>query len=1194
MNLKRLELKGFKSFADKTKIDFETGITGIVGPNGSGKSNISDAIKWVLGEQSAKSLRGSKMEDIIFNGTDKRKPLNYSEITMILDNSDGKFPLEYREVMVTRRVFRSGDSEYYLNKTACRLKDIKELFMDTGIGTDGYSIIGQGKIDEILSTKPEDRRKLFEEAAGIVKYKSRKTNAERKLNRTDENLLRARDIIFELEKQVEPLEKQSIKAEKYIKYKEQLRDKELSHYKKNYIKIEKNKEEIFDKLNDIENIRRELQEREKEKHEIYANDDLEKQQLEVVIEGLNDQIAETKEQLQKKEGLIELINEKIAVANRDLQRYKIENEDSEKNSEADKADISNLEVQIDSFEDEKKLCYEDILSKEEKLKEIKEDLDSKTTQKNEMSTQYVKFLNDLTAIETRETSYRNFEANIQSRIDDLENKMKSEKENQKQLSDDFDKIDDEFSIEKKNLDEVEEKREQIVFSKNKLENELIKKSDSIRETERKFDSLKSKYKILNEMKNRHEGYFLSVKKTLDYLDNNENLKVGFEGVVADLIQVPEKYETAIEMSIGGALQNLVTETEKSAKSILAEIKKNRLGRVTFMPLDAMKGKKVQLEDRLKRANGFMGIASELIDYDDKYKSVIEYILGRVIVFEKIDDALNFAKQTGYKFKLVTLEGDILNPGGSITGGSINNKKQAGLLGRNRELDLLKIDIKKARDRYDLLRDEYHLAVEQLEEQKIIVDDLSKLKNEKVLLLQKLENHKKHIDEKLKDQINRINQFSSELGGIHDEKDNSLRQLESMKNEAERIRVQKEKIEESMTALDIHIGELLKSENLLEHEISELKIRVASCAEKVTSRKNELNQIYSRIEKSKLQELERAKLIQKCGNNRSENEELLTKIKSEKEDQRNNLDAQNQKIVDVKNIKDDLKDKLAFIEKEIENIKSELENNQNKRHKLQIELEKKDLKLNAMEDKLFEDYEIRIEDLKKIELEEFDDLKLDDEVKKLKNKIKALGSINLESIEKYKEVKERYDFLKEQEHDLIEAKNSLEQVIEEMEVQMRIQFKDNLEVIRKNFSEIFLQLFGGGKADIVISEEEDILLSGIDIIAQPPGKKLQSILLLSGGEKALTAIALLFAILKMKPSPFCILDEIEAALDDANVCRFADYLNHYADQTQFIVITHRKGTMEAVDSLYGVTMEEKGVSKIVSVKLTEESINHFIQ
>lgn len=1194
MNLKRIELKGFKSFADKTKIDFETGITGIVGPNGSGKSNISDAIKWVLGEQSAKSLRGSKMEDIIFNGTDKRKPLNYSEITMILDNSDGKYPLEYREVMVTRRVFRSGESEYYLNKTACRLKDIKELFMDTGIGTDGYSIIGQGKIDEILSNKPEDRRKLFEEAAGIVKYKSRKIKAERKLGRTDENLIRVRDIIFELEKQVQPLESQANKAESYIKYKEQLRDKELAHYKKNYDKLETSKTDIFENLNRLENSRREIEESINQKHGTYNQIEIETKKIESEIDELNDVIGETKEEIQKKEGLIELTNEKLSVADRDLLRYKEDDEDNKKNNDLDIYQVDRLNDELETLKEDKKNAEQNIKSQSQDLNTLKRTLEFKIDEKNTLSAKYVKILNELTAIETRENSFRNFESNIQNRIDDLEKKMIAEKENHSNLSDDFERINKEYLLEQKKLDEITASKTAIEKEKTFLEDELIQKSNEIRDIERKFDALKSKYKILNEMKNRHEGYFLSVKKTLEYLDKNEKLKEGFEGVVADLIQVPEMYETAIEMSIGGALQNLVTETEVAAKNILSEIKKNRLGRVTFMPLDAISGKKLHISDDLKKSDGFLGIASELIKYDSRYANIIDYILGRVVVFTEIDKALKFAKSTGYKFKIVTLDGDLLNPGGSITGGSVNNKKQSGLLGRNRELEILKSNIRQARDDYDKMRKNYHEKVELLDLKKSDFSELDKNFNTKLQLIQNIENNQRHLSEKLGEQTNRIDQFSNDLLNIQTEKNNSIKQLESMRVQGEEISATKQELEVAIENLGKSIEKNTANVRILESKISELKVYFASCSEKIEAKKNELVQVKNQIEKYKEKTTQNQERIKACISLRKENENILAKLRREKSDIVLQLENKSKLLLNSREKRDEFRRQLEVNEKEINDLRSEIENIQRQKHKLQIEIEKKDLKLSSMADKLFEDYEMRIEELNELKLEQFEEIELDKEVKRLKNRIKELGSINIESIEKYKEVKERYDFLKTQEHDLIEAKNSLEQVIGEMESQMRVQFRENLETIRTNFSEIFVQLFGGGKADIVISEDADILDSGIDIIAQPPGKKLQSILLLSGGEKALTAIALLFAILKMKPSPFCILDEIEAALDDANVCRFADYLNHYADQTQFIVITHRKGTMEAVDSLYGVTMEEKGVSKIVSVKLTEESINNFIQ
>jgi len=1193
LNLKRLELKGFKSFADKTKIDFETGITGIVGPNGSGKSNISDAIRWVLGEQSAKSLRGSKMEDIIFNGTDKRKPLNYCEISMILDNSEGKFPLDYREIMVTRRVFRSGESEYYINKTTCRLRDIKEMFMDTGIGTDGYSIIGQGRIDEILSTKAEDRRKLFEEAAGIVKYKTRKINSERKLNKTEDNLLRVRDIIFELEKQIEPLERQSKKAEKYIILKEELSVKELGHYAYESEQIIKAKNELKEKLESTEDDRRNLFNDLKSNQIEYENKNDHLIIQDTKIEEFQENRILVKSDLEKKEGQINLFRERLATINRDLLRLKTEIDLSEieKKSYLDK--IDDLKLELNDQKNQNKVNNELLLELNQEINDKKHSLDAETDKIEKLKSEYVKKLNLITGLDAKASSYKVFEENINQRINDLENKKSIENTQKIMVCNEIDELEKLLVIDREKNSELTRKNESLVLENTNIKINLEKFQNETKRVEREYDSLKSKYKIFNDMKENHEGYFASVKKTLLYLDKNSNEKKGFEGVIADLIKVPKKYELAIEMSVGGALQNLVTKTESDAKRILKQIKQNKLGRVTFMPLDAIRGKRIELNLELKKQNGFLGIASELLKYSEEFQNIIEYIFGRILIFDNIDNALKFAKITKYKYKIVTLDGDVLNPGGSLTGGS-NSNKQGSLLSRNRAIEEIKNELVIKRDLHNKLLDELTQTEKLLKTSNEQINDVNDEINKLVMIINNKENNISRKFEKTEEINDRIKQLEIELENIDEEKQNSENYISTIKEEKLNLENLSKDLEKEIQKKEIDINKLIEVSKELNMKLSELKIYMASYIEKQENLKLEFEHNQTAINKLDRENIQKDNLMKQLINEKKSTDDelenasiMIDKLKIELNDLEKSLE-------NFKVEKESIKIKLDEIEKILDSKKEKIDNYQKKLHTWQIEIEKKDLKLASIEDKLFENYEMKLENLN-IELDQnINYLVLEKEVKSLKNKIKTLGNVNLESIEEYKEVKERFEFLVAQEHDLIEAKDSLNQVIGEMEIQMRIQFKEKLEIIRANFADIFVKLFGGGKADIKILENEDILTSGIDIIAQPPGKKLQSILLLSGGEKALTAIALLFAILQMKPSPFCILDEIEAALDDANVSRFADYLNQYADQTQFIVITHRKGTMEAVDSLYGVTMEEKGVSTLVSVKMTDESINDFIK
>lgn len=1194
MNLKKIELKGFKSFADKTVVDFQSGITGIVGPNGSGKSNISDAIRWVLGEQSAKSLRGSKMEDIIFNGTDKRKALNYAEISMILDNTDGKFPLDFREVIVTRRVFRTGESEFYINKTACRLKDIKELFMDTGIGAEGYSIIGQGKIDEILSSKAEDRRKLFEEAVGIVKYKTRKQHAERKLERTNDNLTRIQDIILELEKQIGPLEKQSKKAQKYLEIKEELQKEEHKYYA---IESQRIHGELNNVDKKIETINSEIAalDIEIEDNLKISEDKLSKLKYIVdILEKNQEERFKFTNDIEKTEGSINLLNEKNSSLNRESIRLKTEIEIAQTKH-------NDLENELALEEDEHKKyklklseIKNEINTLEQELSAFKNNSNTSAQSIQKLQADYIDILNTISDLKSKKSSSIAFKENIEHKIQELELEKVNSKIEFEELNKELETLSSNKESLNKEKNVILEKYNNLITNGNQIQLDIKNFNNKQIELEKKIGIQISKKKLLQDMQNSYEGFYNSVKLTLKAIRDNNSLKNGFEGVFAELIRVSEKYETAIELALGSTTQNLVTQNEYDAKKILEYVKKNQLGRVTFMPLDAVKGSKIDVvENKIDSLDGFIDVGSNLVECDNKYRGIVDYALGKVLVFDVIENAIKAAKKTNHRYKIITLDGEIFNPGGIITGGSVN-KKSTKLLSRIPEIeniqktidsDLLELDSFKA----NALNKELDLVEnsKKIELEKEILEEYNNKINENSYLIKT--NNAVTEEKKRKN-----NSVETEAANLSQEIDKLEQKLEEIDLEIDIKTQETQEALEEIQILNQNVAEFSENVRELESKITGLKVQKASVLEREEAVRTNIEQKTNLMMNFNEEKLQKQKAIELIHVEKSENEKMIAN-----EEKMKQINIENTTKLDIEIQKSRVeKEKLTAEISELEGIKSlkdkTLDEIKSKRSSYQIEKEKYIFKTENLKEKLLEDYNLTLEELD-IDIELDMDLNvLNQNIASLKNRIKAIGNVNIDSIEEFVSVKERYDFLIGQQVDLEEAKNSLEKVIHEMEVQMQVLFKENFEIIRNNFVDIFVKLFGGGRADIKLTDEEDFLNAGIEIIAQPPGKKLQNILLLSGGEKALTAIALLFAILKMKPSPFCVLDEIEAALDDANVDRFANYLRTYSSTTQFIVITHRKGTMEAVDSLYGVTMEEKGVSKIVSVKLSEDNINQFIQ
>lgn len=1185
MYLKKVEIQGFKSFADKTEIEFKNEVTAIVGPNGSGKSNISDAIRWVLGEQSIKNLRGNKMEDVIFSGTDKRRPLGYAEVTITFDNKSGAIPVEYNEVAVTRRMFRSGESEYYLNKSACRLKDIRELFMDTGIGKDGYSIIGQGRIDEILSNRPEDRRSIFEEAAGIVKYRSKKEEAERKLERTETNLTRIKDLLLEITRQSETLEVESEKAILFTKIFNRLKELEVNLIIRDIKKLD-------GQIKDIEKekllISEDISLIEKEKTIIESKYNLLKVDLEKMdreIEETRNLRFETVKSLESYKNQISLLNEKEGFFKKDLERLEIELISLKEN-------LLNLENSHKEFKENRDLIIsklnnvnEDFNLKNNELTHISKFLDEKEKtielEKNKILNLYNKSADTRSEL----NSILSFNENITKRID--------------QLNKDIQNIHNEKNSKGEKLEELLKEQldlKEVLEGKSKLLDSLKEDSsafeldyrnilDSLKSNQIKLQGLTSSLNLYKNMEEGYEGYYKSVKNLILATKKSNDLSKGFLGVVADLLKVESKYERAIDISLGSSVQNLVVETDNDAKNMIEYLKTHKLGRVTFLPLNTIRGNTLNININDMKEFKVLGLAHELISYEDKYENIFEYLLGRTIIIEDLDNAIRFASKYNHSYKIVTLDGEVLNPGGSLTGGSYGNNS-ISIINRKNKIVSLENEVKTTQEVLSDFEIKKGTLLEKIEKNNAIL-----VKEEKLIKDKELE---------LINQSNEIGKITNDIDRLDNNSVKLNEEIISLRSETGNLSSRKEILVNSLKNLEEETNDLKISVKKLSDEMVNEKLLKDELTNKVTSIKIEINTLENSIKN----------IDEKINNFKIESD----KIKDLITDKEKNINLNNDEITNVNVSKSDILVSIETIEEEEVNISSSLEKlmetkenfmknfyeeqerlkeinkklgiMEKQKNNQEVKLTRLELYLENNYTRLSNDYEMEYEQALKFESPIGNVQNAIEEAKTLKSKIKDLGHVNLGSIDEYKNVKERLDFNTTQYNDLLESKEKLKDVIVDMEKTMRIQFVEALEEINENFVQIFSILFNGGKAALELEENEDILKAGIEIKAQPPGKKLQSLSLLSGGEKSLTAVALLFAILQSKPSPFCILDEIDAALDEANISRYTNYLRSFNDGTQFVLITHRKTTMEIADVLYGVTMEEEGVSKLISVKLKD--------
>ena len=1185
MYLKSIEVQGFKSFANKITFEFHNGITGIVGPNGSGKSNVGDAVRWVLGEQSAKQLRGGNMQDVIFSGTETRKPLGFAYVAITLDNSDHKLPIDYQEVTIARRLYRSGESEYLLNGTSCRLKDVNELFYDTGIGKEGYSIIGQGQIDKILSGKPEERRELFDEAAGIVKFKRRKNTAIKKLEEEQQNLTRVNDILSELTRQLAPLEKQAETAKVYLKKKEALKQLDIQMFLVEMARIREQLKAVEEKYeiaqSDLEETCKSFDVTKTE----YENLEKELEILETEIQKSREQSTQKTLEKQNLENQIHLLQEQIHSAKQNETQY-------QERAVALDADIDKRKKEEQGYLEEQSQLEEKAAEfsrvqsqAQEAFKEIAIEIHNLEEAIESGKNEIIEILNQRASIKGKLQRYDTMMEQISIRKVALNQRNLTLRSEAAQL----DASEEQYKVQKQ---EIEETIEKLIRQGNRCEDQIKKYQAEISRATQQLENEKTAYhreaSRLESLKNiteRYDGYGNSIRRVMEQKKNVSGIK----GVVADLLKVEKNYETAIETALGGSIQNIVTDNENTAKGMIEFLKKNKYGRATFLPLTSMKNKKTFNNPAALKEPGVIGVASDLVQVEAEYEGLANYLLGRTLVVDHIDHGIAIAKKYQYTIRMVTIEGESLNPGGSLTGGAFKNN--SNLLGRRREID------------------ELHENVEKL---KLNIEKLQ-------AALEEYRNKRNHfrdeagrIQESLQEQYIQENTVQMNLNSMSDKRAEIKQGYENLKRENAELEKQTKEIEENSQSIQLEMEASASQESALEKSINEKQ-------EELESRKKQETDISKELEKS---QLEGAGITSRKGFI----QENLRRIKEELESLTNQKEALFAGMEEGKEEALKKETEIVKIRQEIELAAKEEEEDREKlqeallkKEKMTQEhkaffskrdelsarmnlLDKESYRLLGQKEKLeenqetqvnymWEEYEITYSQAlidMPDELQERAEIK--SAISNMRSEIRQLGNVNVNAIEEYKELSERHTFMKTQHDDLVQAEETLQGIINELDTGMRRQFEEKFGQIRIEFDKAFKELFGGGKGTLELDEEEDILEAGIRIISQPPGKKLQNMMQLSGGEKALTAIALLFAIQNLKPSPFCLLDEIEAALDDSNVTRYAKYLHKLSKNTQFIIITHRRGTMAAADRLYGITMQEKGVSTLVSVDLIENDLD----
>lgn len=1185
MYLKSLELQGFKSFANKIVLQFHNGITGVVGPNGSGKSNVSDAIRWVLGEQSAKQLRGGSMQDVIFAGTVSRRPMSYAYVAITLDNADHALPIDYEEVTVARRLYRSGESEYLINGTTVRMRDVQELFFDTGIGKEGYSLIGQGQVEKILNGKPDERRELFDEAAGIVKFKHRKMSAVKKLDSEQANLVRVNDILSELERQVGPLKQQSETAKIYLARRDEMKLVDVNLYLIENDRYEENLKNAKQKLDSAKGDQERVNEELSGAKTRYEELDGEIRDIDSAMFAANEELSGIRLKRQEYAAGIDRAEDKIRSLEQGdeelrLRSERLKNEIAQRKSQIESSTRrrEDLQKEISEFTDRQAEAEEDVRRLNDEIADVNEKIDSSKQQ-------IIRILNERTSIQTGRQRASTMIEQISLREAELNSReltLKSEERSQNQSRSEL----DEQKLEaNRQTETLQERNRRLSAELEEVHKRFIDGSGTLAKLREDYQRESSRFDTLRAITERYEGYGGSIRRVME----QKGREPGILGVVADLIQTSKQYELAVETALGGSIQNIVTSDEQTAKRMIAFLKENRFGRATFLPLTAMKNSRGLKERSVLDEPGVIGLASDIVTCEDRFRDLVQNLLGRTVVIENIDRAVETARRYHYSIRIVTLDGELLSPGGSMTGGAFKNN--SNLLGRRREIDDAKKRLERMKKKLDELNgqvEEDHTRRNRLRDEIAAVSglmqknafDLSSLKQKLQDLSGRMQETQTARD-KIIEERQRIAEDRKKLEGERDESGADLQKSDaSEREENERIvalQSQLEKLNDDLSAADDELSKLRVKMAGYNQEMNFISQNIGRLSDEERARVREEEEIRARIE-----------------NSSSDREELVAKISSLKEDIEKTHKSEEELSERLSGLNDEKEEKLT-LRKSFFDRREELSDDITRLDREIFRLEDQLAKLEESQEKstayLWEEYDltpVACRQLRRDDLGSMTTLKK--RLADLRREIKSLGNVNVGAIEQYKEVSERYEFLTAQHEDLVKSADDLKKIIEQLDEGMRVQFREQFERMRSEFDHTFRELFGGGKGTLELVEDEDILEAGIRVIAQPPGKKLQNMMQLSGGEKSLTAIALLFAIQNLKPSPFCLLDEIESALDEANVDRFAKYLHKLTKHTQFIIITHRRGSMSSCDRLYGITMQEKGVSALVSVDLVESELN----
>lgn len=1184
MKLKKLELYGFKSFAQRTEIVFDEGITGIVGPNGSGKSNIGDAVRWVLGEQSAKTLRGASMSDVIFNGTQKRKPLSYCEVSLVFDNDDHALAMEAAEVMVTRRVYRNGESEYYLNRTACRLKDVVDLFRDTGIGKEGYSIIGQGRIDEILSRKSEDRRQVFEEAAGIVKFKARKEEADKKLQRTLENLERVDDILDELMKRLKPLEEQSRNARVYLELSTELKDLDLNLFLIRSDRARARLSELESELLTVQTILADTESALTDKTTRRDETQNRIDQLEEAITKARTELMECAEHVHESQKKLSALQSRRETRSENRQRIVREQEEAqERLAEIEKdhvriqADVEKQHSLIADAEQILRATQEAAEKAQAKEKEADAALEA---QKAAVIDQ----MNRLSDVRNDKTRLNTMQAQMETRLTEIEESSGALQEQEAALREALTAVEKQLETENQHQQQCQEKLAQARQASDEADTAYANLRADVEKQSADMQAAASRHNVLTEMTRDMEGYNMAVRRAMTYA--KQRGLTGVKGVLAQLMTVPQAYETAIDMALGAAQQNIVTDTEETAKELINYLRQNRLGRATFLPMSAIRGKTLYGNERnALKLPGCLGVASELVQCAPEYRGIVENLLGRTVIADNLDHGIPIMRAGNHAFRLVTLEGDVMHSGGSMTGGSAQSKV-SNLLSRERELKELTAKLQTGRAELDKCRQELTQRQQTAQEKRQKVSDAVNALHQQEIAVAREQARRESVSADLNTHLQRMQETEQARVQLHQSLEDIRQQLETIEHQrtgaqGDQSAMEQKTIEMQNALVKARAEASAENDRLMVRtlQLSDLRHGLSDLERDEAHAQQDQAQILREQERREqlLHEMDELDAIDENDMKREEAESA----RRQKEQLRQESAAQA-----IEQRRSQAQSDLRDILSDMENLHEAYNRDSEKLHKIELAKARIEGDQKNLQNRIWDTYKLTYAGAEEFRRTPFDEKESDCRAAELQGQIRALGTVNVGAVEEYAETKARVDDLTAQQQDLKRAEMDLRELIERLLIQMRSTFVENFSKMQGYFAETFTRLFGGGHAELKLMDPDDPLNCGIEVNAQPPGKKLQLLSLLSGGERALTAIAILFAMLKLKPTPFCILDEIEAALDDANIGYYADYLKEYSKGTQFIVVTHRKGTMERCNSLFGVAMEEQGVSRMVSVSLQD--------